>query len=652
MISRISNFSGALSNFFNPTNQNNLSLFGSYNFDSISESYLTTTDNSYIIGTQSFTLEAWFNTRGTGYRGIVSARNLSAQRGISINISPGNPSNLEFYVGESSMANLAEYQISIDTWYHAAISRDGNTTRYFINGTKVNEFTDNNNYQNIDISVGKYYNDYVGYFWEGLITDINLNIGNSLYNTNFTPSIQSIIPSANTKFLLRADKFNLIYNDGGVNPISDYGAITFRSSRPSNIIGSQSSISMNGTTDWLELSPSADFALTNTYTIEFWSKAATNSIGSIFTIISQIDSDSAIDVYYQSGNLSIRNGVNLSTEPTPGIWTHVAIVSDSGNVKLFYNGVDQLITANGGNLQNTTDGLAIGRRGPTYDFQYFNGSLYGIRLVKGIAVYSSDFDPYDVSLPPSLTDDTSLLVNKFVNNEFVDSTYKRTIIKHGPSYNSDIPIQIGGSLEFGQGTERYLSLSGSSDWAVGTGDFCVEWFQYQTSSGPPNYPRVFSVGSYPNESIGVSIESGFFLGWLNGGTTFYGGFGLGSYLNQWIHFAYVRESGLLSIYRDGQKIWGDSVNNNVSNSTEPLYIGFGTNNYWSGYLTNFRFVKGNSVYSGTTFSVPTQPLTAVTGTKLLLNVFNAYLYDFDSSEFNKSIINVNGVTWSSMTPFT
>jgi hypothetical protein len=221
-------------------------------------------------------------------------------------------------------------------------------------------------------------------------------------------------------------------------------------------------------------------------------------------------------------------------------------------------------------------------------------------------------------------------------------------------FKSDLiapPIQIGGSLIFGQGIERYLSLSGSSDWAVGTGDFCVEWFQYQTSDGPPNFPRLFSVGSYPNESIGVSIESGFFLGWLNGGTTFYGGFGLGSYLNQWIHLAFVRESGILSIYKNGQRQWSNSVYNNVNNTINPLYIGTGTSNYWSGYLTNFRFVKGNNVYTGVSFSVPTSPLTSVSGTKLLLKTIDPQTYDFDSSGLNKSITNIGGVTWSSLTPF-
>ena len=63
-----------------------------------------------------------------------------------------------------------------------------------------------------------------------------------------------------------------------------------------------------------------------------------------------------------------------------------------------------------------------------------------------------------------------------------------------------------GSAQFGS-SGQYLSVAGSSDFAVGTGDFTVEWWQYMTAtpedSYVSNWPRVWWV----DNSFGVSIES-------------------------------------------------------------------------------------------------------------------------------------------------
>ena len=209
----------------------------------------------------------------------------------------------------------------------------------------------------------------------------------------------------------------------------------------------------------------------------------------------------------------------------------------------------------------------------------------------------------------------------------------------------------GGSYQFG-GSNRYLSIPAGSDWAVGTGDFCVEWFQYQTQASPPAYSRLFQVGEWPNHSIAVSIESGNFYVWLNAGSTFYSAGALSNYLNKWVHFAFVRQSGLVSVYQNGVRILNQLITNNITNTVDNLQIGYGSGNYWNGYVTNFRFVNGSSVYdaSQSTITVPKEPLTEITGTKLLLLAKNRNDFS-DSSSLNKSITNVSDVTWSPSGPF-
>jgi hypothetical protein len=70
----------------------------------------------------------------------------------------------------------------------------------------------------------------------------------------------------------------------------------------------------------------------------------------------------------------------------------------------------------------------------------------------------------------------------------------------------------------------------------------------------------------------------------------------------------------------------DSTNYNVNCSVSIAAAFNGGVNYL-GNMSDFRVVKGTAVYTGTTYTVPTAPLTAITNTSLLLNFTNAGITD-------------------------
>jgi len=72
---------------------------------------------------------------------------------------------------------------------------------------------------------------------------------------------------------------------------------------------------------------------------------------------------------------------------------------------------------------------------------------------------------------------------------------------------------------------------------------------------------------------------------------------------------------------------------------------------FNGLITNFRFVKGTAVYT-TPFTPPAAPLTAISGTQLLLSANTSSSVLADSSANNFTVNNVNGATYSAATPFT
>lgn len=214
-----------------------------------------------------------------------------------------------------------------------------------------------------------------------------------------------------------------------------------------------------------------------------------------------------------------------------------------------------------------------------------------------------------------------------------------------------------GSAQFGS-SGQYLSVAGSSDFAVGTGDFTVEWWQYMTEtpgdSSASTWPRVWWV----DNNFGVSIENApdpIFYFWLGGArnvatlTNF-----SSNYKNKWVHFATTRTSSILRVFANGTQIGSNlTVATNVTNSSTDLGIGsFPPDTaccQFPGRITNFHFVKGTSLYTSN-FTVSSVPTTAVANTKLLLLNSNSGGLLTDSSPIARAVTNVGSVTFSSTSP--
>jgi hypothetical protein len=182
---------------------------------------------------------------------------------------------------------------------------------------------------------------------------------------------------------------------------------------------------------------------------------------------------------------------------------------------------------------------------------------------------------------------------------------------------SQSPFTGGGNSYqfFSANVNSYISTPASSDWAVGTGDYTIEWFQYTTTIAIPPYQRVFTVDDFPSMDIGVSNEGGTFYYWANSSFRYSSAGAITT--NVWQHWAIVRQSGTTRIYRNGT-LRGSSFSdtNNINNTVDPLTIGNenvpSTIATFVGYITNFRWIKGLAVYTGD-FMVPTSPLTATAG---------------------------------------
>jgi hypothetical protein len=205
-----------------------------------------------------------------------------------------------------------------------------------------------------------------------------------------------------------------------------------------------------------------------------------------------------------------------------------------------------------------------------------------------------------------------------------------------------------GSMLFAGTSSSNLSIANSADFRFGTGDFTIEWWQYQTDTN--SAPRIFAMGTYPSQSIGVSLEGGSFYLWVSGANNM----GTTPTKNAWHHVAISRSGTSLKLFVDGTQKGSTLTNStNFADASNLLRIGnetsATTNAAFGGKITNFHWVKGTAKYTAN-FTPSTSPLTAVANSKLLLLASTSSALVTDSSGTSKTVTN-NSVTWDSASPF-
>ena len=185
----------------------------------------------------------------------------------------------------------------------------------------------------------------------------------------------------------------------------------------------------------------------------------------------------------------------------------------------------------------------------------------------------------------------------------------------------------------------------------------IEWFQYFTSNDSCCL-RVFDIGSFPAEEVGVSIENNQLAIWLKSGSTFVNL--MSPIKDTWTHFAITAQDmggneRIIRVFQNGVLLDSFSFYDDLNNFQGdpqvnlPLTIGGMGNGTatFNGYITNFRWTKGTCYYFDD-FTVPTSPLQTEDSQMLLLALNSGDLL-YDSTE--TQTITASGVTWSQLNPF-
>ena len=236
--------------------------------------------------------------------------------------------------------------------------------------------------------------------------------------------------------------------------------------------------------------------------------------------------------------------------------------------------------------------------------------------------------------------DTELLVcqsNRFVDNgpdgHTITTTAGASVSAFGPFLTSSVydPAVNGASLG-SDGSGDYLTIPQTTDMDL-PANFTVECWVYLNQV---DKTQVF-IGKWGGNSkygwvlyVRNNGEFAFFSG-NNGSTGTQLLSNVTATAGQWYHIAACRTSSTVSYFVNGVRTATGSDSNNMSASSSLTYIATDgsaiSSNSVNGFLCDARVIKGTAAYDGATYTIPTAPLTAVTNTKLLLNMADGQAID-------------------------
>jgi len=367
---------------------------------------------------------------------------------------------------------------------------------------------------------------------------------------------------------------------------------------------------------------------TSTY---YFSTSAANQTGVAIRTAPSASFNSVVSFDYGvNASDTVANDNKGSTTLSVRQWHHLALTRDSGTMRLFVDGVLERTLTNstnfsqgGGNKFNIGADRSGTREGT------FKGWVNGVRVVKGYPVYTSAFTP--ATTPPENIVGTVYLKNNYSYNGIdyagatkemypPDNNYRTNL---GRSWSPFDTLEYNNSTHFGSigfnGTGTNYLIADMSDVSIGTGDFTFQCWLYYNQQ--PNTMTIFDGRT--------ATSSGLYIGMSPGGQATVNGStglieataqppnGFDKLRHTWIHFAVVRNSGTLKIYKNGIEVYSTSNSSNISTLNSSTRIGQSydnTSNKWPGYLYDVKF---SSVAEYTTGFTPS--LTPVSSS-------NAYLH--------------------------
>jgi hypothetical protein len=643
------------------TTQGTFSPYGdnwSNYFTGASTSYIQTPASSTtaILGasgittTSTFTVECWIYQiqRQTGLVNPVLIGDQGVNGSLYWTFGPDSAGKLAFYhYTGTTLSATGNDTIPLNTWTHIAVSISSGAIKLFVNGNlQTITGTSTTGAQSGGFGyllIGGFYNFTSTHAYIGNLSNLRI-VKSALYSTTFTPSTTPLTPITNTG-LLMCQSSRFIDNSPNAFALTTGSTLSVQRFSPFNpVIQTPQSYSgyFDGTGDYLTVGSNAAFGFgTGDFTIEFWAYSTSSarqdwidiSDGSN-RVLFYYSPEGAVSFYGNGGLRIAGSAITLNT------WTHYAISKSSGSTKMFVNGVQAGSTYDTSQNYGTASSVTIGK--DSFGSTHITGHMSNLRIVKGTAVYTSNFTPS--TTPLTAVANTSLLTCQ--SSTFIDnSTNAFTLTPFGDvkprTFNpfgftdtkgqSYTPALYGGSAYF-DGVGDHLFTPATQQF-TSAGDFTIELSFYLTSLAATNHLIGNYTANLTTDWLIEVINTGTMQVFLNGSTNRLTHTGLT--VNQWYHLSISRTGTTVTGRINGANFNSTStytMSGTLGSATKAIYLGMraGSSNPLFGYISDVRLISGTNVYP-TPFVPSNVPLTTTANTSLLLNMDKAGIIDASRS---------------------
>jgi len=204
------------------------------------------------------------------------------------------------------------------------------------------------------------------------------------------------------------------------------------------------------------------------------------------------------------------------------------------------------------------------------------------------------------------------------------------------------------------GTGDYLTVPSSADLNLESSNFTIECWFYPTAipgaSGHTLFAKRATTAAFTQVQI-LFVSNLTPQLYVSTGSSW----GIGNpaasvpcLLNAWNHVAVTRSGNNFTLFINGQVSATGTLSGSLLSNSDAFSIGAGAANGGSpmtaSYISNFRVVKGTAEYTAA-FTPPTAPVSAISGTSLLLNGANGAIVDASA----KTVVDTIGNTKISTT---
>ena len=575
-----------------------------------------------FAGLTNYTLECWVyqSAAQTGDGGaLIDCRGNSASTGWQLRINTDN--TLIFYYTTGS--SIASTQTIINNqWNHIAVVKTGSSVTLYVNGIGATNASWSATYVN-SASPLRIGGDAATTYLIGNISNLRIVDNDTIYTANFTPPTEKLTAVAGTS-LLTCQSNRFIDNSTNAYTITVNGNPKVSAFNPFGQASeyaageNKGSTYFDGSGDYLSVAANTDFDFgTGDFTVEAWVYPISN--GQYYpTFLSSVTGWSAGASGHRFNNIGYANkfwfGLNGSGGVASGdpfmasnntfafnSWHHYSITRSGDTFRMFVNGVLENTQTFSGSYNAGLGGLRSGWS--TWDGAqgHFTGYVSNLRLVKGTAVYTTNF----TSPTAPVGNANASLYLPMDNAGIFDKTGNNTLTPVGNASTSTTQTKYADTAMYFDGSGDYISDPGTNGaYAFGTGAFTVEFWLYATNITTRQ-------GMYSNNTSATGTGPVFAIR----GSSTTGVLGMGRVgqadvvqtgsnaisQNTWHHIVLVREgtgTNQTKIYIDGTLQASGTYSDNL-NVPREMNIGrtFHYNENFNGYIENFQILKGVAKYT-------------------------------------------------------